>query len=322
MKYVKIDQIVTKQKNVSGCNMKKLILIFNKFIVGKVGITAGLILLFSHGILAAQDRLIDVDGYKIQYEEYGSGKPVVVFLNGGSAKMSYWNTIIEPVSNKTRVILYERGGHENSEMGKMPRHGINIADELNVLLRQLNVISPYILVAHSAGCMYARIYASRYSDDVAGLILLDPGDEDFLDSFGEKYLKGDDKKKWQKYWSETWTGLAERKGGFGQEVREKSKTIMQMNESKLSDNLFYYVLSGLDKSRPDYFIVNYSKKVINDYFNYQEEYHESLVKGFTRGKLIKVEDSQHVIHHDRPDIVISTVGSVIDSVKLMHNNKN
>ncbi|MCP4726514.1 MAG: alpha/beta hydrolase [bacterium] len=295
----------------------RLCKIFNKLRKAVFIIACISYLIFSGENSLAQDKMVDVGGYKIQYEEYGNGDPTVVFLNGGTARMSYWKEIVEPISKISRVILYERAGHEKSEMGRIPRHGINVAEELNTLLIQLDVQSPYILVAHSAGCMYARIYASRYSKDVAGLILLDPGDVDFLDKFGEKYLKGEEKERWEAFWSNTWGRLESRQDGFGGEVREKSKTIKQMTESSMSSKMFYYVLSGLDESNPDYFIEDYSKKTIKNFFKYQFEYHSSLVEDYPRGKVIKVEDSQHVIHQDRPDLVISVIKTLIDSVKMI-----
>lgn len=262
------------------------------------------------------DRSVDVGGYKLQYQEYGVGNPPVIFLNGGTAKMEYWKGVAQPVSKFTKVILYERAGHEKSELGKIPRDGINIADELHALLDNLEVGSPYVLVAHSAGSMYARVFASRYAADVAGLVLLDPGDKDFLDEFGIKYLSGEDQEKWVDYWDKTWDRCKQRADGFGMECQEKEKTIEQMQNSKLSTQLIYYVLSGVDESRPDYFIEDYRDEVKRKFFEFQLKYHLSLVKEFPRGELIKVEDSQHVIHADRPDLVISVIKTVIEASKI------
>ncbi|MFC1555640.1 alpha/beta fold hydrolase [candidate division KSB1 bacterium] len=281
-------------------------------------LTACFFLINADDTCLSQEQLIDVGGYKLQCREDGTGDPAVVFLNGGIAEMSYWDEVAGPISKITKVILYERAGHDKSEMGRIPRHGINVAEELNVLLKKLRVSKRYILLAHSAGCMYARIYASLYSEEVAALILLDPGDKDFLDTFGNKFLKGDEKQQWKDYWINTWARLAKREGGFGHEVQEKDNTIQQMLESRIPENLIYYVLSGLDRSNPDYFIKDYSKKVIEDFFDYQLDYHHSLIKDYPEGEIIIVEDSQHVIHQDRPDIVISTIKTVIESVKNSH----
>ncbi len=52
-------------------------------------------------------------------------------------------------------------------------------NELRDLLRTADVLAPYLLVGHSLGGLYARHYAQRFPDEVAGLLLLDPAHEDY-----------------------------------------------------------------------------------------------------------------------------------------------
>ncbi len=263
-----------------------------------------------------QDGLVDVGGYKLQYQEYSKGKPAVVFLNGGSATMDYWDEITKEIPKITKVITYERAGHQESEMGREPRDGLNIAGELKTLLEKLEIPEPYILVAHSAGCMYARIFASKYPDAVSGLILLDPGDKDVLDAFGEQHLKGKNKAQWADYWVQTWAGLAERPDGFGKEIQMKETTIEQMLSSEFRPELMLYVVSGLDESRPHYYIKDYGDKITKQFYSYIQEYHKSLIEDQPKGKYIPLHDAGHMIHHDRPDIVISLIESMFDSLKI------
>lgn len=55
--------------------------------------------------------------------------------------------------------------------------------ELNALLETLGVNHPIVLVGHSAGGMFARVFASRYPDRVAGLVLVDPATEDAYENW-------------------------------------------------------------------------------------------------------------------------------------------
>jgi len=75
------------------------------------------IILFTTTLCGGQDKLIDVGDYKLQYRESGVGSPVIVFLNGGSAKMDYWDNITKEISKVSKVITYERAGHDKSQMG-------------------------------------------------------------------------------------------------------------------------------------------------------------------------------------------------------------
>jgi pimeloyl-ACP methyl ester carboxylesterase len=53
-----------------------------------------------------------------------------------------------------------------------------VIGELRDLLGMLG-ISRVVLVGHSLGGLYARHYANRFPDEVAGLVLLDPAHEDY-----------------------------------------------------------------------------------------------------------------------------------------------
>jgi pimeloyl-ACP methyl ester carboxylesterase len=46
-------------------------------------------------------------------------------------------------------------------------------------LRVAGVPAPYVFVGHSLGGIYARRFAQRFPADVAGLLFLDPGHEDY-----------------------------------------------------------------------------------------------------------------------------------------------
>jgi pimeloyl-ACP methyl ester carboxylesterase len=62
-----------------------------------------------------------------------------------------------------------------------------VTDELRELLRVADAPAPYLLVGHSLGGLYARHYAIRFPDDMAGLLLLDPAHEDY-DAYMPKAL--------------------------------------------------------------------------------------------------------------------------------------
>jgi pimeloyl-ACP methyl ester carboxylesterase len=51
--------------------------------------------------------------------------------------------------------------------------------DLHALLRAANERGPYVLVGHSFGGLVARLYASTYPNEVAGMVLVDPASEAF-----------------------------------------------------------------------------------------------------------------------------------------------
>ncbi|MFO7960306.1 MAG: alpha/beta fold hydrolase [Nitriliruptoraceae bacterium] len=56
----------------------------------------------------------------------------------------------------------------------------SVADDLHDALQRRGLAGPYVLVGHSLGGGYVRVFAARYPDEVAGLVLLDPVHEDQL----------------------------------------------------------------------------------------------------------------------------------------------
>jgi pimeloyl-ACP methyl ester carboxylesterase len=102
--------------------------------------------------------------------EAGLGEPAVM--------MSGW---IQPgVATATRVCVYDRAGKGWSESAESPRDGVAIATDLHTLLRQAGIDGPYVLAGHSSGGVYAQVFAARYPDEVAGLVLLDSQPPDAL----------------------------------------------------------------------------------------------------------------------------------------------
>src|SRR6187402_2695111 len=131
-------------------------------------------------------QLIDVGGHRLHLYATGQG-PVVVFdaaLGGSSIS---WTLVTPHVTPFARVCLYDRAGFGWSDAGPMPRTAGRIADELRVLLDRSGEKPPYVLVGHSFGGLVMRIFAKRYPDVSAGLVLVDPAQpEDWLNPGGRE----------------------------------------------------------------------------------------------------------------------------------------
>ncbi|WP_424639541.1 alpha/beta fold hydrolase [Embleya sp. AB8] len=125
-------------------------------------------------------RRYEVNGRRLLVHRSGDGGPSVVFLPGGGAVgLDYWN-VRERAAELTTSVLYDRAGTGWSDPIELPRTSAEVTDELRELLRIAGVPAPYLLVGHSLGGLYARHYATRFPDEVAALLLLDPAHEDYL----------------------------------------------------------------------------------------------------------------------------------------------
>ena len=126
---------------------------------------------------AGAGKMIDVGGHRLYIECTGSGGPAVILQAGLGASSSSWVGIAPAVAATTTVCAYDRAGHGRSDEAG-PQDGIALAIDLHTLLERAGVPRPYILAAHSSGGPYVRVYAARYPDQVAGMVLLDSQPDD------------------------------------------------------------------------------------------------------------------------------------------------
>jgi pimeloyl-ACP methyl ester carboxylesterase len=121
---------------------------------------------------------VEVDGRMLRMRIEGTGSPTVILEAGLSGPLEVWDMVQSDVSRFTRVVSYDRIGAVEK---KSSLTGKDVARELHAALHNAGVEPPYILVGHSLGGMYSRLFAELYPDDVAGMVLLDPTQEEFLD---------------------------------------------------------------------------------------------------------------------------------------------
>ena len=121
----------------------------------------------------AGGQMVDVGGHRLYIECTGTGSPVVVLQSGLGESSSYWSRIAPIVAASTTVCTYDRAGHGRSDAAAAPQDGIALATDLHTLLERAGVAGPYVLVGHSSGGPYVRVFAARYPDQIAGMVLLD-----------------------------------------------------------------------------------------------------------------------------------------------------
>jgi pimeloyl-ACP methyl ester carboxylesterase len=144
-------------------------------------LAAGLLLTWLWSVALAQDTstLVDVDGHRLEVIAKGEGSPVVVFESGFAGGLTLWRPLQDRIAARTRTIAYERAGIGRSDTGPLPRTAKQIALELHELLERERVSGPIVLVGHSAGGMYVRVFAHEYPKQIAGLVLIDPATEGY-----------------------------------------------------------------------------------------------------------------------------------------------
>jgi pimeloyl-ACP methyl ester carboxylesterase len=132
---------------------------------------------------AAESTLVNVGDHRLFLSCKGQGEPTVIFESGLGDSSSQWMgapSMLDWVSADTRVCAYDRAGVGHSEdwpKGEQPVSARDVANDLHAALAAGEIAPPYVLVGHSIGGVFVRMFTSAYPDEVAGMVLLDPATE-------------------------------------------------------------------------------------------------------------------------------------------------
>jgi pimeloyl-ACP methyl ester carboxylesterase len=127
---------------------------------------------------AVAPELVQVGNLRIEAKVDGTGRPAVIFESGFTGGLFLWHPVQGEVAKQTLTLSYERAGLGRSDPGPEPRSAEQIARELHALLMAKAIPAPHILVGHSAGGMFVRVFAHLYPKEIAGLVLADPATEE------------------------------------------------------------------------------------------------------------------------------------------------
>ena len=114
----------------------------------------------------------ELDGITLEYEERGSGEPVV-FIHGALMGDTYRPLLAEPVMKTYRFIGYHRRGYDGSSP---PGGALSVAGhaaDCLALLRKLDALPAHV-VGHSSGAVIALQLALDAPEAVRSLALLEP----------------------------------------------------------------------------------------------------------------------------------------------------
>jgi pimeloyl-ACP methyl ester carboxylesterase len=135
----------------------------------------------ARAIQESGERMVKAGAGRLHVKVEGRGATTVVLESGFGGTSEYWGKVQPSVASFARVVSYDRAGLGKSEPGPKPRTAGRIARELREALRAAKLAPPYVLVGHSAGAAYARVFAHKYPKEVAGIVLIVPPQEELLD---------------------------------------------------------------------------------------------------------------------------------------------
>ncbi len=123
-------------------------------------------------------ELVDLGTHRLHLLDVGkpkeTGAPTILLEAGLMSTVLSWNGVREELAKSSRVVSYDRAGLGWSEAGPNPRTVDRLVDELHALLERASIKGPFILVGHSFGGLTMPLFAARYPDETAGMVLVDP----------------------------------------------------------------------------------------------------------------------------------------------------
>ena len=297
------------------------------------------------------DQMVDVDGIQMRLDCRGSGSPTVVLEAGAQSSGIFWVRIQDEVAEFTRVCSYDRAGYGWSDSVHETIYPEQVADMLHSLLENGGEKPPYLMVGHSFGGIYIRLFTEKYPDEVVGMVLVDSSHEaqsqqvppELVDDY--KKLEGAQSVSYRflriaepmglvrtlkmvdsigSTFPEQEKGavLAEvyRSGFMGAYTRETEMTSTYSGQPGKLGDMPLIVLSqkwDVQKFR-DMFLPTFQSQLTMERWQQEvdkvNEMQEELAALSSRGRRIVVEDSGHYIQIDQPQVVIDAIRDVFEQV--------
>ena len=119
-------------------------------------------------------KTVDLNGTPVAVGTVGTTGPTVIFESGQGEGIDSWKLVTNGLASCARVIVYDRPGIGRSGSRKQAVLTADVvASDLDLLLRKLRAVPPYILVGHSLGALYLQAFVRAHPNLVAGVVLVD-----------------------------------------------------------------------------------------------------------------------------------------------------
>jgi pimeloyl-ACP methyl ester carboxylesterase len=243
----------------------------------------------AQGVLKLQK--VDVDGHSLSLLIGGQGSPAVVFESGFGTGIASWSTVQKDVAAFAQTVSYDRAGLGQSELGPGPRSAKQIAIELHAALQKSGVKPPYVMVGHSLGGIFVRVFADMFAKEVVGIVLIDPSQESF-----NEWLKKNQPDRLKAAQSQ----IAKASEGVQAESAAIDTSYAQARLAKVPDGIPITLLSSTeDENMPAE-----ARKV-------WIEKHKEWLATVPGSKHIIAEKTAHFIQAQQPALVIDAIRQVL-----------
>ncbi len=247
----------------------------------------------------ALGRVIQVDGRAIYLDCRGAGSPTVILEAGFGSGAAGWGEALDGVAGFTRVCAWDRPGIGRSE-ARAKRSGRDTANDLRAALGGAGEHGPFVVVAHSFGGVYARLFAARApaagSDAVLALVMLDTYEPD-RGLVDDPALSAEIRAMIRRSLDETDAMIA------AGENLDWAATLAELAEAGPVQRPA--ILMTVD---PKVRYVDPDPAVATAMI---DAWHRAIVARYPNGRLEILAETGHMIHLERPSLVIDRIREIV-----------
>jgi pimeloyl-ACP methyl ester carboxylesterase len=295
----------------------------------------GLSILVFPYVLQAQPHYIrqylTIAGKKMSYTSFGldarrPGQPVVVFEAGFGATGSFdFTNLYAGLSKFCAGIGYDRNGEGASDEDSTIMTDADLVHRLHLFLETAHVPPPYLLVGHSMGVAYIRLFTALYPKEVAGLLMIDGPDFMLTDQQDEQIKVLSKSGQGSKAWIVPYQDSLANDTMLSVHVRHRVRRLANLFREK---GVFWEyhslpplpdipvgVLAAYDKqvvlSRGDSGVL--TREPIAQRF-YMENY-ATMIKANHHSFFMLLPGYSHAIHHQDPELVIWAIDRLFQAAR-------
>ena len=189
---------------------------------------------------------------------------------------------------------YDRSGTGRSS--SVPKHDTiqAIAEELRSLLSVADFDPPYVLVGHSLGGIIVRQFATQYTEETVGMVLVDSSQGDLIVRFQAVLTP----EEWQRYGSP---------GHEGDFVLPEGADLLGPD---LGDIPLVVLTAGIVMRRDDV-----PPDVAERLDNVRLGMHREMLTLSTNSTHMIAEESDHAIPSNQPELVVEAISQVVEAIR-------
>src|SRR5688572_1489749 len=257
-----------------------------------------------------ENMLVDIGGRRLYLTCMGEGSPTVILEHGMATESGSWARVQQAVARFTRVCAFDRAGRGTSDPAPTPRTSEDMAADLHALMTNAHVPGPYILVGNSLGGFNARIFAHKYPNEVAGVVLVDSMHPDQFAQF-EKALPPEtpqdpeELKAFRRSFTQDYKDPTKNPEGFDQLAsHEQGRAVTSLGDLPM------IVLAASE------FRIRIPDPQFGAYMhNLWHELQRELAGLSSNSRFVAVENSGHFIQIDQPEVVTDAIRDLVDQVR-------